>query len=336
MSMIRVIALLCRLALPAVLTGCGIGYNSMVFSTKTNAGLDIDSSPPTAQISISRSEAVFAPAFEGAKTLPVMASFRFENEGLFASHLGSAFAAGDAAVAMTTLWDDTRDSTDASAFDGTLELTARPQPPGHDRQLYAPGEVRPLIFGTDTSLGLKMAWSGLTSGAPDTLRLGFNRKELAWSPVTYADSRLNPDGTTRQGHFVSVPSLLATIDTRVETAEPSGSELRYVQYFATGDAATQLAMKSDVRKAMKPRFDPGVIVGGGHVIPGSEGSVDRLRAFIRDQSNRSRLRAWLDARGIRESVTFVVNDKSMDAVRRDAVADPELNVPPPLPAPANP
>jgi hypothetical protein len=322
-------------ALVIGLGGCGVGYNSMVFATKSNAGLDIDSTPPTAQISLSRSEAVFAPAFERGMTPPVMASFRFEDEGLFSPRLGSAFAAGDAAVAMASLWDDEGPddaaSKDPAPYDSTLALSEEPDPPGEKHDLPSAGDVRPMIFGTDTSLGIKVAWSGLTASLPDTLRVGFNRKELAWAPVTYAAKRIAADGTEEWGHFVEAPSLLATVDAKVEAGSPTGSNFQYVQYFATGDAATHLAMEQAVRSAMMPRFDPvsaELVRGTGFVRAGGDPSADRLRAWLAsDKGNRERLRRWLAGQGIEGSVTFVVNDGSMRAVRERAVADPALAVP---------
>lgn len=318
-----------------LLGGCGVGYNSMVFATKTNAGLDLDTTPPTAQVSVGRSEAVFAPSFERGKTPPVMASFRFGGDGLFSPYLGSAFAAGSAAVAMAKLWDDdgpqTADQKDPFEYESTLVLSAKPDPEGDDKDLPDAGDVRPLIFGTDTSFGVKVAWSGLTASLPDTLRVGYHRKELAFAPTTYASSREGEDGTVEEGHFVDVPSLLATVDTRVDAYSPTSSGWQYLQYFATGDAATHLAMERDVRAAMKPRFDPQAAEraeGTGFVAPGTDDSADRLRAWLdSNPGHRQRLREWLVANGVDRSVTFVVNDASMQSVRERAVADPALAIP---------
>ena len=47
------IQLSCLFAIAALLQGCA-GYNTVMFMTKSNAGLDIDMKPPTAEISISR------------------------------------------------------------------------------------------------------------------------------------------------------------------------------------------------------------------------------------------------------------------------------------------
>jgi len=63
------------IVLPGFFAGCA-GYNTTMFMTKSNAGLDIDMKPPTAEINISRKEAVIEPVFEKGQTPPVMASFK--------------------------------------------------------------------------------------------------------------------------------------------------------------------------------------------------------------------------------------------------------------------
>lgn len=322
----------------AALGGCGVGYNSMVFATKTNAGLDLDTTPPTAQISIGRAEAVFAPTFEHGKTPPVMASFRFGGESIFSPYLGSAFATGRAAVAMTKLWNHAGPAMVAdkepSDYESTLVLSAKPDPKGTDNDFPIAGDVRPLVFGTDTSFGVKMAWSGLTAALPDTLRVGYHRKELAFAPTTYASSRPGADGTVESGHFVDVPSLIATVDTRVDARGITNSGWQYMQYFAAGDAATHLAMEDDIRHALGERLTPQPIVQGtGFAARGTDASADRLRAWLAaNPANSQRLRDWLAANGVDRSPTFVVNDRSMKDVREKAIADPALAVPA-LPAP---
>ena len=59
----------CLAALAAVLPGC-VGYNSTLFMTKSNVGLDMDSKPPTFEVSLARREGVIAPTFEGGQTPP--------------------------------------------------------------------------------------------------------------------------------------------------------------------------------------------------------------------------------------------------------------------------
>jgi hypothetical protein len=121
----------------------------------------------------------------------------------------------------------------------------------------APGKIRPFIFGTDTSLGLKVAWSGARGQFPDTLKAGFNRKEFAWAPITMSEDAKS----------VKMPSFLASIESNIrgqsDTNKPSGTNvpgqsggIKSIQYFVTGDAATRLARQKDVRDAMLKRLDP--------------------------------------------------------------------------------
>jgi len=244
-------------ALAALLCGCA-GYNHTLFMTKSNAGLDFDAKPPTAEITISRKEAVIAPAFEGGQTPPVMASFKPDigANGPFVNFflgVDQTFAGGDAARAMTELYDrrDVPPGRDPSAYDSALKLTAEPKGPIRQLDIPKPGKVRPFIFGTDTMLGLKVAWSGAGGQMPDTVKAGFNRKEFAWAPLTM--TRVAND--TNAPWRVKMPSFLATIDSQIE-AGTNKTGITALQYFATGEAATRLALQPDVRAAMLARLDP--------------------------------------------------------------------------------
>ena len=281
----------------AICTGCGIGYNRILFVTKTNASIELDTTPPTVAIGIGRLEGEFSPQFEDGEKIPTLASFKFEDDAVFASHLGSAFAVGDAAMAMSILYGDVtpgasyesrKNLLSDGAFDSSLELATKPEAKflHKDLKFLEPGEVRPVFFGTDTSYGLKLAWSGLTAQYPDTARLGYARKEIALVPITY---------TRKNGkHHMSAASLLATIDSNVElkpvrseesTEDSRGVDLDYLQYFATGKAATLMAMQQDVRKAMIVRLDPNrekfIVLGG--TLPAEEKHVaTRLLGIIDD------------------------------------------------------
>jgi hypothetical protein len=245
--------------------GCAFGYNRVLFVTKTNTGFEATSTPPTIHLAIARMEGVISPQFQNGAKLPVMASFRFSNDGFFAPAVGSAFATGDAAVTMAGLYADrTPLANDWTArvglltqskppTDGTVSLTTEPTLPRIlGRQLTFQGaDVRPVFFGTDTSLGIKIAWSGATAQYPDSARFGYNRTELAIVPIAKETSGGNVN--------MRMSSLMATIDAGVGdigTAGQPGLNFQLVQYFATGRAATLMAMQQDVRKAMLARLDP--------------------------------------------------------------------------------
>lgn len=272
---IRLAMLATALSFFSGLYGCGIGYNRMLFITKTNVGFEIDSKPPSLQLAINRLEGVFAPQFEGGKKLPVMSSFKFGSDAAFSPYAGSAFATGDAAVVLASLYADPTPSGDwnerrhliieEKKVDSSLTLNKKPIIKkswlSWLATLFEPGgfqesDVRPVFFGTDTSLGIKVAWSGLSSYIPDTARLGYARKELAWVPITM-EEKVEASQTL---YRVKTSSLLATLDfgmkqPTLEKGQPS-APLNYVQYFATGDAATLLSLQQTVRQAMLTRLDP--------------------------------------------------------------------------------
>lgn len=284
------IQLSCLFAVAALLQGCA-GYNTVMFMTKSTAGLDIDTKPPTAEINISRKEAVIAPAFEKGQTPPVLASFKpnvgFGNRfGNYFLGVDQTFAGGDAAKTMAILYADPTCKYDDPKFNSELQLDTPIASSGvWWKDIFTapaePGKIKPFIFGTDTMLGLKVAWSGVGGQFPDTVKLGFNRKEFAWAPVTMSGDKKK----------VKMPSFLATIESNIgvgsETAEPSGTStsgqnqqggIKSIQYFATGEAASHLARQKDVRDAMLKRLDPrfgeSLQIGKGPVARQMLGAMD--------------------------------------------------------------
>jgi len=258
--------LLPALAFAALGAGC-VGYNSTVFVTKSNVGLDFDTKPPTTEFTISRKEGVVSPSFEGGKTPPVLASFKphggngngFEN---FFFGVDQTFAGGDAAIAMTKLYDSPvpgpysampgEASTD---YDSSITVT-EPEARFCWQKIPDASAARPFVFATDTMVGLKVGWTGAAS-VPDSVKIGFNRKELAWAPLSRSTS------ATRGKVALKNPSFLATVEHDIEIAG-TANKTAAMQYFATGEAATLLARQPAVRKAMLTRLDPnlGFRLGG--------------------------------------------------------------------------
>lgn len=246
------------------LHGCAFGYNSLLFTTRSNVGVDFEATPPTLEVAIAREEGVLEPTYEQGKTLPVMSSFRPESRGITSGNVGQTFAVGDAAVALAVLYDNPDYAfnpasgnweTDVrSKFDGTLQLDQSPVLPGILKKPAA-NKVRPVSFGTATSLGVRVSWSGLTAQFPDSFHLGYRRKELAIAPINYGTARAATAGGAAK-HPVATPSLLATIDVSGNATTPQSTSLKWLQYFATGKPATALALRRDVRAAMLKRLDP--------------------------------------------------------------------------------
>ncbi|MDY7108598.1 MAG: hypothetical protein SYC29_08165 [Planctomycetota bacterium] len=324
---LKLLPLLALILLP----GCVVGYNSVLFATKSNAGFDFDAAPPTAELAISRVEGVIEPTFEGGRTLPVMASFKTEGEGLFAGGVGQTFTTGDAAVVMATLYGDEFPHAGpgldweehvAHRFDSALVLDNKPKIKLRDVD-FARNDVKPVFFGTSTSLGLKVSWSGIRGPNPDSLHLGYKRKELAWAPISMEVATNGAGGTEMRAdeggadaieaepvesqdttYHMRVPSLLATIDASGDVRTPQQARFDWLQYFATGRSATALALRREVRLAMLRRLDPAATFDE---IEGTYGP-DESSAIIKEwldnddeaRSRRAALRDWIEANAPRQ------------------------------------
>jgi len=274
-------------------TGCA-GYDRILFVTKTNIGLDIDDKPPTAEITIARRELAITPTFQDTtddnNTLPLLASF-----GLTGSFLDPAitsrFAGGEAAVILAQ--GPTRESGDSHPSDSSLLLCKRPDTrPWWKRTWHSiwgrrDENTRPFFFATDTSFGLKAAWDGATGPYPSTLKLGYNRKEIAFPPIFATPTQATPkcpnppsesNDSEHNGPWkITVPSFLASLDNSstlhdvwewgkaknqakdgdVATDEKQSTNgVTHIQFFATGKAATEFVKRPEVNAAMNQAMYP--------------------------------------------------------------------------------
>ena len=221
----KIAIIVALLILLGTLTGCGIGYNKTLFLTKSNMGLDASVAPkPTFELDISRFEGVISPGFENAQKLPVLTSARFKVKDQFSAAVGETYATGDAAIVLAALYgDDTvgdvnerlKLSDNNSIYDSSLKLDNKPEirkglletwfPSIFHPQEFQTKFVEPVTFGTDTSLGLKIAWSTVPAPFPDSLKFGYNRTVIGLVPVTMNE--------TKNTFNMKMASLLATIDT---------------------------------------------------------------------------------------------------------------------------
>ena len=115
------------------------------------------------------------------------------------------------------------------------------------------GAVKPFFFATDTTLGLKVAWSGTTAQFPDSLKLGFNRKEFAFAPIF----KKGKNCTETNPCQIRMPSFLAGV--RQSVGLPWTALKFHVdnaQVFATGEAAENLALDPDIQTWKKNMLKP--------------------------------------------------------------------------------
>jgi len=247
-------------------SGCGIGQKKLLFVSKTNVGVDIDADRLTAQINIDREEAAIGPTFEGGKHVPLVAGFTNENRFLAGFGVSTLFAGGDAAEAFSSNWQKGNVACDQNTNKGSSAISLEQKPKfkkGIFRRFFdwmrgdaeeytylpGPGDVKPFIFSTDSSLGLKVSWSASSaaSGIPDKVLIGFNREELALAPVMGEKKKGEP-------YKVSSPSFIASLVSDTNLSSIRRSELAWVQTFAVGTAATKIACDSVIRNDLHKTF----------------------------------------------------------------------------------
>jgi hypothetical protein len=256
-----IVAIIGILALP----GCA-GYDRILFVTKTNVGLDVDNKPPTAEITIARRELAITPTFQDAmeneNTLPLLASFGLTGNFLN-PEITSRFAGGLAAVIIAK---GPAAAADSSSLCLSKEPDTRPLWKWLWHKITFKGEAhkydedtRAFYFATDTSFGLKVGWDGSSGPYPDTLKLGYNRKELAYPPIFVKEGCADKRASSPTKEWeVSVPSFFASLDNSSTVKEWSKSGTTHIQFFATGRAATEFVRRADVNAAMYKKMLPPV------------------------------------------------------------------------------
>lgn len=195
-----------------LLTACASGPNTVVFVTKTSLGVDVEQTPPTASIAYDRVEGYFGPRYDSGAVPPVVASFT-TNGQLLGRDVKQVYATGDAARLLAN---------------PSAQVPADPP---------LTGDIKPMFFGTSTTLGVKIGYEA--GGSTSTFTLGYKRKELSVIPVT-------------QGIF---PSVLATLQTDINAATANTTRFGAGQLFATGSAATDLARRKEVRDVFMQQAD---------------------------------------------------------------------------------
>lgn len=250
----------------------GCAHDRALIVTKTNVGIDLDTKPPTAEISIARRELAILPSFphiladtnNSETTLPILASFNLQGKFFNPSIIGH-FAGGDAAVnlAQAEISGQGNDSAD----DHELCLAKEPDDTRgfllrfwHNLTLKDSSyegyrnTVRQFYFATDTTFGLKAAWSGTAGPYPDSFKLGYNRKEFASPPIMVNNGcKGNPQ------HFsIRMPSFFASINNASALANFYDNKTNNVQFFATGKAATEFSKRNDLRSYFSKNIVPSI------------------------------------------------------------------------------
>jgi hypothetical protein len=304
------------------LQGCVIGYDSTLFVTQSNVGLNVGTKPPVFEMSIARREGVIAPGFEGGQTPPVMASFRTDSNPFSRFFFGvkSTFAGGDAAVALSQV-------SEGSKATSVVCLSKEPDPKKilwvFDVSVPKKGAVEPFLFGTDTTFGLKVTW-GTSGEIPDSARLGFNRTEFAWAPLFGTDAvEKNKCPEIEKPYAVWMPPFLAVLDNEVQTGTTAQTGVKWLQYFATGKSATTLAGQNQVRRVMLERMDPVTYQSGTY--DSSDPKVPCLESWLNaDPAHQTELQTWWTSKKLPGFGTGLVTSQQYKESRDEFLKEKNL------------
>ncbi len=191
------------------LSACAAPQNTVYFATSTSFGVNAEKTPPSASVAYDRTEIYVAPRTSNGGLPPVTGSFQ-SGGNFFNPAVRQIYATGAASVLVNG-------------------GTAKASPP-------MTGDLKDdqvAFFGTTTTIGLKV---GFDETGPNTLVLGFKRKELSIIPLGMNDNKERV-----------YPSVLASVDTTVSTKDFQDAGLSINQYFATGTAAEALAGSKNIQ-----------------------------------------------------------------------------------------
>ena len=186
-------------------------------------------------VGYSRKEGTLSPEFD-EQVLPQLASFSFD-VGIINSTIGQSFATGQAAYLLSKyLGSDKEPDTGAANKIAVTDIEKNGKSMVKGNIVTA----KRYFFGTDTTFGVKMTFGLETGGYPDSLNLGYKRKELAFVPIIESKDKTK----------VGLPSLISTVGAGVESGQFRTAGVKYKQFYATGLAASYLAAWPDVRSTL--------------------------------------------------------------------------------------
>jgi hypothetical protein len=218
------------LCVALALAACADVTNTAIFVTSSSVGINADGKPPTIAVAYERVEGFIGPRSNNGGAPPVVASMETDGS-VFSPQIRQTYATGPASVIAVT-------AGTGSAANDTVDADEKK---GGPKDLEGPR--KPMFFGTGTTLGFKVGFGA--EGTPDSLVLGYKRKEISVIPLGVTrDEKTGKE----KAHY---PSVLASIDTTSRMTDVPTAGLATKQFFATGRAADILANNPNITKAFK-------------------------------------------------------------------------------------
>jgi hypothetical protein len=249
-------------SLAAITLASCVGTQSAMHVSTSNFGVDIDTTPPTTEIGLSRTEVAVQPAFANGQTPSSVMSFEGRTgngwgKGVISNFFfgtGGTFATGQAAANLTSASTTSSESSNSDE----IKLNAFPSRPNifkllfsrrHRYRPFVENEMFPLISGTKTVYGLDVNWDPATQ-APRAIKAGFNRKEISYAPLIA--KKLKPTTENPEKYSIKLPSVFA--GHQMNTTTEDGVKFGHLQFLATGKAAENLGNNADARGLLKKKL----------------------------------------------------------------------------------
>jgi hypothetical protein len=286
-------------ALCLTLAGC-TEVDSVLFVTTTTIGIDADSKPPHATIGYDRYEGYIGPTYSTGAVPPVFAKIE-SNLKIFNPEIRQLYATGDAARLVTQETKPTKVEPDPKMYSDTGEL---------------------MLFGTGSNIGLRVTFAG---NMPESISFGYKRKEFSFIPLG-SEEEIEPDPAdptkTITRKVDRYGSVLAVMDMGVKTTSFNETGMSVTQFFATGDAARNLAAQDFMRDRYSLEAVTAMATRPVKVVQSESG--DRLaNRALTDADFRSKLIEWMATNNIDTSLTEFLSGEAFEAERQKAVQ--ELN-----------
>jgi hypothetical protein len=278
----------------AALAACGLlaaCADYATFVTATNIGISADTKTQDLSIGYTRAELFIGPGYPEQGEAPRAVGFINSNLSVFQPHIQQVYATGDAAELVTT--------------------TTTPGP-AKEPEYY--GQRRPLVFGTGANVGLKIGFGAETAAVPSSIKLGYNREEVSIIPM-----RREQPTPTSQDRYAPV---LASMDMNLEATTQADTKFGITQFFATGSAARNLAVRSDIRAHFRDQAASAVKTALSGTYSYDDTSK-KIEAFWMpdgktiNQVNAKRIISCMNISKIEGSIPFLINARSKP--ERDAV-----------------
>ena len=286
------------------LLGCSTGKDSIIFVTKTSVAIDVDTNPPTFDVGYGRYEGSIAPVLKDGQVLPLLSSISSDggiSSSVFGSGVTQNFGVGNAAVIMSQyLGSDSNPGKNIKTDFATLIST----PANVDGKIST---GRRYFFGTKTTVGFTTSFAAERGYTPDSIALGYKRKEFAYVPII---EKGVPGSET-----LSIPSMLATSGSST-SAGANQSGFSVSQFYATGEAANYLAANPTIRNSVISK-----IIGDEDVAKKLLEEAEQETIHDIDMQRMKAKLVTLRAQNIITSMASSALDGALESMKKKEIAD---------------